>query len=130
MDEVYSLMLQYPMPIIAAMNGYICFPEVDLNIPFVPGLIDVILKAIPQYKFNDMILTGRKLGAEEMAEANFIDRLFDSEDALNDGALFFAKTFNKSRGIFAEHKRRLHQPVLAAIAEKNPPVIEAMKILL
>jgi enoyl-CoA hydratase/carnithine racemase len=153
MDEVYSLMLQYPMPIIAAMNGhtfgngiviaaacdfrfmrrdrgYICFPEVDMNIPFVPGLIDVILKAIPQYKFNDMILTGRKLGAEEMAEANFIDRLFDSVDTLNEGALEFAKTFNKNRGIFSEHKRRLHKPVLDALVVKNPPVIEALKILL
>lgn len=153
MDEVYTLMMQYPMPIIAAMNGhtfgngiviaaacdfrfmrsdkgYICFPEVDMNIPFVPGLIDVILKAIPKYKFNDMILTGRKLGAAEMAEASFIDRTFDSVESLNGGALEFAKTFSKSRAIFAEHKRRLHKPVLDALAEKNPPVIEAMKILL
>jgi enoyl-CoA hydratase/carnithine racemase len=153
MDEVYTYMMQYPMPIIAAMNGhtfgngiviaaacdfrfmrsdkgYICFPEVDMNIPFVPGLIDVILKAIPKYKFNDMILTGRKLGAQEMAEANFIDRTFDSVEALNEGALEFAKTFSKSRAIFAEHKRRLYKPELDALAEKNPPVIEAMKILL
>ena len=153
MDEVYTYMMQYPMPIIAAMNGhtfgngiviaaacdfrfmrsdkgYICFPEVDMNIPFVPGLIDVILKAIPKYKFNDMILTGRKLGAVEMAEANFIDRTFDTVDSLNAEALEFAKTFSKSRAIFAEHKRRLHKPVLDALAEKNPPVIEAMKILL
>lgn len=153
MDEVYTYMMQYPMPIIAAMNGhtfgngiviaaacdfrfmrsdkgYICFPEVDMNIPFVPGLIDVILKAVPKYKFNDMILTGRKLGADEMAEANFIDRTFDSVDSLNEGVLEFAKTFSKSRAIFAEHKRRLHKPVLDALAEKNPPVIEAMKILL
>ena len=153
MDEVYSLMMQYPMPIIAAINGhtfgngiviaaacdfrfmrsdrgYICFPEVDMNIPFVPGLIDVILKAIPQYKFNDMILTGRKLGAVEMAEANFIDRTFDSIAALNDGVLEFAKTFTKNRGIFAEHKRRLHKPVLDALAEKNPAVIAQLDILL
>lgn len=153
MDEVYTLMLQYPMPIIAAMNGhtfgngiviaaacdfrfmrsdrgYICFPEVDMNIPFVPGLIDVILKAIPQYKFNDMILTGRRLGAEEMATANFIDRTFDSVETLNDGVLEFAKTFNKGRAIFAEHKRRLHKSVLDSIAEKNPAVIAELDILL
>lgn len=153
MDEIYTLMMQYPMPIIAEMNGhtfgngivlaaacdfrfmradrgYICFPEVDMNIPFVPGLIDVILKAIPQYKFNDMILTGRKIGAEEMAEANFIDRTFESVDALRAGTMEFAKTFSKSRAIFAEHKRRLHKPVIDALAEKNPPIIENLSILL
>jgi len=153
MDEIYTLMMQYPMPIIAAMNGhtfgngiviaaacdfrfmrsdrgYVCFPEVDMNIPFVPGLIDVILKAIPKHKFNEMILTGRKMSAEEMADATFIDKTFDSVEALNEGALEFAKTFNKSRAIFAEHKRRLHKPTLEALAEKNPPVIEELKILL
>lgn len=153
MDEIYTLMMQYPMPIIAAMSGhtfgngiviaaacdfrfmrsdrgFVCFPEVDMNIPFVPGLIDVILKAIPKHKFNEMILTGRKMSAEEMADANFIDKTFDSVEALNEGALEFAKTFNKSRAIFAEHKRRLHKPTLEALAEKNPPVIEELKILL
>jgi len=153
MDEIYTLMMQYPMPIIAAMNGhtfgngiviaaacdfrfmrsdrgFVCFPEVDMNIPFVPGLIDVILKAIPKHKFNEMILTGRKMSAEEMADANFIDKTFDSVEALNEGALDFAKTFNKSRAIFAEHKRRLHKPVLDALAEKNPPIIAELKILL
>jgi enoyl-CoA hydratase/carnithine racemase len=153
MDEIYALMLQYPMPIIAAINGhtfgngvvlacacdyrfmrndrgYICFPEVDMNIPFVPGLLDVILKAIPQYKFNDMMLSGRRIEAEEMAAANFINRTFTSVEALQIGALEFAQTFNKSRAIFAEHKRRLHKPVLDALSKKNPPVIEAMKILL
>lgn len=153
MDEIYTLMMQYPMPIIAAINGhtfgngivlaaacdfrfmradrgYVCFPEVDMNIPFVPGLIDVILKAIPKHKFNEMILTGRKMSADEMAEATFIDKTFGSVDALHQGALEFARSFNKSRPIFAEHKRRLHQPVLAALAQKNPPMIEALNILL
>ncbi|WP_372964153.1 enoyl-CoA hydratase/isomerase family protein [Marinobacter sp.] len=153
MDEIYSVMMQYPMPVIAAINGhtfgngvviaaacdfrfmrsdrgYVCFPEVDMNIPFVPGLIDVILKAMPRYKFNEMILTGRRLGAEELSKANFIDQTFDSIETLNDGVMAFAKTFNKSRAIFAEHKRRLHKPALDALAEKNPPVIEALDILL
>lgn len=153
MDTIYTLMMQFPMPIIAAINGhtfgngvvlaaacdfrfmrsdrgYICFPEVDMNIPFIPGLIDVILKAIPQHTFNDMILTGRKMSPAAMTEANFIDRMFDSVYALQQGALEFAHSFNKSRAIFAEHKRRLHKPVLDALAEKNPSVIEALNILL
>ncbi|MBZ0335239.1 enoyl-CoA hydratase/isomerase family protein [Marinobacter sp. AL4B] len=153
MDEIYRVMLQYPMPIIAAINGhtfgngiviaaacdfrfmrsdrgYACFPEVDMNIPFLPALIDVILKALPQHTFNHMVLTGRRVTAEELADAHFVDHTFDSVDALNDGALEFARTFKKGRAIFAEHKKRLHKPVLDALAEKNPPVIEALDILL
>lgn len=153
MDACYTLMMQYPMPIIAAINGhafgngcviacacdfrfmrsdrgFFCFPEVDMSIPFIPGLIDVILKAVPGYRFNEMILTGRRLSAEELKDDKVIDQTFEGADALFEGALAYAKTFTKGRAIFAEHKRRLHKPVIEALAEKNPPVIDAMKVLL
>lgn len=153
MDACYTLMLQYPIPVIAAINGhtfgngsvlacacdfrfmrsdrgYFCFPEVDMSIPFIPGLIDVILKAIPMYRFNEMILSGRRLAAKELKEDNVIDQTFEGADALFEGALAYAKTFTKGRAIFSEHKRRLHKSVIDALAEKNPPMIDAMKVLL
>ena len=153
MDACYTLMMQYSMPIIAAINGhtfgngavlacacdfrfmrsdrgFFCFPEVDMSIPFIPGLIDVILKAIPVYRFNEMILTGRRLSAAELKDDKVIDQTFDGCDALFAGALAYAKTFTKGRAIFSEHKRRLHKAVIDALAEKNPPVIDAMKVLL
>jgi enoyl-CoA hydratase/carnithine racemase len=153
MDACYTLMMQYPMPIIAAINGhtfgngsvlacacdfrfmrsdrgFFCFPEVDMSIPFIPGLIDVILKAMPLYRFNEMILTGRRLSAEELKNDKVIDQTFEGADALFEGALAYAKTFTKGHAIFAEHKRRLHKPAIDALAEKNPPLIDAMKVLL
>jgi enoyl-CoA hydratase/carnithine racemase len=153
MDACYTLMMQYPMPIIAAINGhtfgngcviacasdfrfmrsdrgYFCFPEVDMNIPFIPGLIDVILKAIPKYRFNEMILTGRRLSGAELKEDYVVDQTFDSAEALFEGALAYAKTFTKGRAIFAEHKCRLHKATIEALAEKNPPLIDTMKILM
>ena len=62
MNDVFRTLLLYPMPVIAAINGhafgngaiiscacdfrfmradrgYFCFPEVDLGIPFLPGMI-------------------------------------------------------------------------------------------
>jgi len=153
MDACYTAMMSYPMPIIAAINGhtfgngcviacacdfrymrsdrgFFCFPEVDMSVPFLPGLIDVILKAMPIYRFNEMILSGRRLSAEELKEDKVIEQTFEGADALFEGALAYAKTFTKGRAIFAEHKRRLHKPAIDALAEKNPPLIDAMKVLL
>ena len=153
MDAIYTLIMEYPMPVIAALNGhtfgngsvlacacdfrfmrsdrgYFCFPEVDMSIPFIPGMIDVILKSIPIYRFNEMMLSGRRLSGNELKEDKVVEETFDSADALYEGALAYAKSFSKSRGIFSENKRRLHRTVIDAVAEKNPPVIEAMKILL
>lgn len=153
MDACYTLMMQYPMPVIAAINGhtfgngsvlacacdfrfmrsdrgFFCFPEVDMNIPFIPGMIDVILKAIPMYRFNEMMLSGRRLSGAELKEDHAVEQTFDSADALFEGTLAYAKTFTKSRGIFAENKRRLHKTAIDSVAEKNPPLIDAMKVLL
>jgi enoyl-CoA hydratase/carnithine racemase len=153
MDACYTAMMQYPMPIIAAINGhtfgngcviacacdfrfmrsdrgFFCFPEVDMSVPFLPGLIDVILKAMPMYRFNEMILSGRRLSAEELKEDKVIDQTFEGADALFDGALAYAKTFTKGRAIFSEHKRRLHKAAVDALAAKNPPLIDTMKVLL
>ena len=153
MDACYTLMMQYPMPIIAAINGhtfgngcviacacdfrfmrsdrgYFCFPEVDMSIPFLPGLLDVILKAMPKYRFNEMLLSGRRLSATELQDDKVIDQTFEGADALLEGAITYAKTFTKGRAIFAEHKRRFHKDAIDGLAEKNPPVIDAMKVLL
>ena len=153
MDACYTAMMQYPMPIIAAINGhtfgngcviacacdfrfmradrgFFCFPEVDMSVPFLPGLIDVILKAMPRYRFNEMILSGRRLSAVELKDDKVIDQTFEGADALFAGALAYAKTFTKGRAIFAEHKRRLNKPAVDALAEKNPAMIDAMKVLL
>ena len=153
MDACFALILEYPMPVIAAINGhtfgngsvlacacdfrfmrsdrgFFCFPEVDMSIPFLPGMIEVILKAIPMYRFNEMMLSGRRLSADELKEDNVIAQTFEGSEALFEGALAYAKTFSKGRGIFAENKRRLYKSAIDGIAEKNPPLIDALKVLL
>ena len=101
-----------------------------MSIPFIPGLLDVILKVIPQYRFNEMLLSGRRLSGDELKEDKVVEQTFEGADALLEGALAYAKTFSKGRGIFAEHKRRFHKPAIEGLAIKNPPVIDAMKVLL
>lgn len=153
MDAIYTAIMEFPMPVIAAINGhtfgngsvlacacdfrfmrsdrgFFCFPEVDMSIPFIPGLLDVILKVIPQYRFNEMLLSGRRLSGDELKEDKVVEQTFEGADALLEGALAYAKTFSKGRSIFAEHKRRFHKPAIEGLAIKNPPVIDAMKVLL
>lgn len=153
MDNCYKLMLQFPMPVIAAMNGhtfgngsvlacaadfrfmrsdkgYFCFPEVDMSIPFIPALIDIVLKSLPAYRYNEMLLSGRKVGAQELLDDHFLQGIAEGNDGVLQAAIEYGSSFNKSRAIFAEHKRRFHKPVLEALEEKNPPMINEIKILL
>jgi enoyl-CoA hydratase/carnithine racemase len=97
MNTVFKRLLLMPLPVIAAINGhafgngailscacdfrfmrkdkgFFCFPEVDVNIPFLPGMMAFVSKAIPEYLFNDMLLSGRRLTATELELRNVIVR--------------------------------------------------------
>ncbi len=152
MNAVFKKLLLLPIPVIAAINGhafgngailacacdfrfmradrgYFCFPEVDLGIPFLPGMIAFVKKAVPYYKFNEMKLTGRKVAAAELEAAHVIEKACPDADRLMAESLAFAKTFQKKRGIFGEHKKRLHKQIIAAIDTEDPEFVESLFLM-
>jgi len=152
MDDVFKTLLLLPLPVIAAINGhafangailacacdfrfmrsdkgFFCFPEVDLSIPFLPGMIEFVKKAMPYYRFNEMKLSGRRVSGLELEQDHVIEKAFDSQEALMLGAVEYAKTFDKKRGIFGEHKKRLHKHIVNTIDTENKPLIESLSLM-
>ena len=152
MDDVFKTLLLLPLPVIAAINGhafgngailacacdfrfmrsdkgFFCFPEVDLSIPFLPGMIEFVKKAMPYYRFNEMKLSGRRVSGLELEQDHVIEKAYDSQEALMLGAIEYAKTFDKKRGIFGEHKKRLHKHIVNTIDTENKPLIESLSLM-
>ncbi|MBT3310527.1 MAG: enoyl-CoA hydratase/isomerase family protein [Desulfobacterales bacterium] len=148
MNSVFAKLLTYPIPTIAAINGhafgngailscacdfrfmrsdrgYFCFPEVDVGIPFLPGMIAFIRKAIPEYKFNEICLSGRRVTAPELEEHNIIEKACPNIDELMSESIAYAKTFVKKRGIFAELKKRLYRHIIEIMENKDIAVLES-----
>ncbi|MFH2098707.1 MAG: enoyl-CoA hydratase/isomerase family protein, partial [Pseudomonadota bacterium] len=46
-------------------RGFFCFPEVDINIPFLPGMMALLRKSLPGHTLVDMSLTGKRLTAHQ-----------------------------------------------------------------
>lgn len=153
MNEVFKKLLLLPIPVIASINGhafgngailscacdfrlmksdrgFFCFPEVDLGIPFLPGMIAFIRKAIPEHQFNLMKLTGKRVGAEELAETRVILKACPDAETLMAESLAFAKTFHKKRGIFGEHKKRLHGHIIPVLDTEDPKHIEPLALMI
>lgn len=151
MNGVFKKIILFPVPVIAAINGhafgngailacacdfrfmrsdrgYFCFPEVDLGIPFLPGMLAFVKKAIPQYKFNEMYLTGRRLGADELEKAHVIEKACANTEELMKEAMAFAATFAKKRGIFKIHKERIYKSVIEIMDNEDPPVIDSLAL--
>lgn len=146
LNDVFKRLLLYPMPTIAAITGhafaggailscafdfrfmrsdrgFFCFPEVDIQIPFLPGMIALCEKAIPKYKFEELKYTGKRATAEECAQSGFIMKACHM-DQLMDDVMAFAKANGKKRKIFGIMKERMNGRVVRVMDEEDPPLIE------
>jgi enoyl-CoA hydratase/carnithine racemase len=152
LNRMFKRMLLYPMPVIAAINGhafgdgsimacacdfrfmkadrgFFCFPEVDVNIPFLPGMLAITEKAIPQYKLQEIVFTGKKVAAPELAESHIIVKSCKDFNELMDASFAFAKTFTKKRPIFGEIKKRMHKHIIEVMETEDPKYIEPLQLI-
>jgi len=153
MNNIFKRLLLMPIPVVAAINGhafgngailscacdfrfmtkdkgFFCFPEVDVNIPFLPGMIAFIRKAIPEHLFNEMILSGKRVTAPELESHNVIVRACENRAELLAQAREYAGSFNKRRPIFGELKKRKHKAIIQVIETEDPEFIEPLNLMM
>jgi len=149
MNRLFKRLVTYPMITIAAITGhafaggailccafdfrfmrsdrgYFCFPEVDLGIPFLPGMNALLKKAIPLYKLEEMEYTGSRLTAEECEKHHIITKACHINE-LMDETLTFARSLNKERANVQEMKKRLNKDIVHALDVEDVPYIESGK---
>ncbi len=152
LDDLFKRLLIFPVPIIAAISGhafgdgaimacacdfrlmrsdrgFFCFPEVDISIPFMPGMWAIVKRAIPYSKLYEMTLCGKRVGGPELCAAGGIIQTVEGVEGVNEAAMEFAKTFHKKRGIFSEMKGRANMEAIRVIDEDDPEVIDSMRLL-
>jgi enoyl-CoA hydratase/carnithine racemase len=152
LNAIFKRILTIPMPVIAAINGhafgdgaiiactcdfrfmrsdrgFFCFPEVDINIPFLPGMLAMMKKALPYYKLEELVFTGKRATGRELEECRAVVKACEGEDALMQEAVAFARTFTKGRAIFREHKWRLNRHIVEIMDSEDPAYIEPLNLM-
>jgi enoyl-CoA hydratase/carnithine racemase len=153
LNRIFERILLYPMPIIAAINGhafgdgsimacacdfrfmkadrgYFCFPEIDIGIPFLPGMLAIVRKAVPGHKLEELVFSGKRAVARELEAAHVIVKACENEESLLQEAMAFAKTFNKKRTIFGEMKKRMYKTIIEIMEKEDPLYIEPLQLIL
>ena len=147
LNEVFKRLLTYPMITIAAINGhafaggaiiscafdfrfmrsdrgFFCFPEVDLGIPFLPGMNALLRKAIPMYKVEEMQYKGSRLTAYDCQEHHIISKASPMNELMDD-VLEFAHGLKKERKIIREMKLRLNRDIVQIMEVEDVPYIDS-----
>lgn len=107
-------------------RGFFCLPEVDLGIPFLPGMIALLNKGIPSYKFEELAYTGCRLTAVDCEKHHIITKACPLDELLKE-TLGFAKGLNKQRPTVAEIKKRMNNKIVHALEVEDVPYIESGK---
>ncbi len=105
-------------------RGYFCLPEVDLGIPFLPGMNALLRNAIEPWLLREMQLTGTRLTAEQCREGHLVRQIWPG-DQLLEQSLAFARSIHKKRATVAELKKRLNSPIVHSLDVEDVACIES-----
>ncbi|MBN2298019.1 MAG: enoyl-CoA hydratase/isomerase family protein [Deltaproteobacteria bacterium] len=150
LNALLRRLLLYPMPTVAAITGhafaggaimcccfdfrfmrsdrgFFCFPEVDLGIPFWPGMVAMVRKAIPQYKLDEMYYLGTRLSGSECEQHHIVVKACPMEK-LMDETITFAGGLKKKRAFYGAQKQRMNADIVRIIDEVDPGVLDTGRI--
>ena len=103
--QLFVRVLTFPAPTVAAMQGHVfaagamlalahdwrvmrrdrgffCLPEVDIRIPFTPGMSALITSKLPTAAAIDAMTTGRRYGGEDALAAGIITQAVDEQEVV------------------------------------------------
>lgn len=106
-----------------ADRGFFCFPEADLNVPFLHGMTALVRKAVPSPYADEMMLTGIRLTAQECVEKGIVKEAYH-QDQLMEKSMEFAAVLNKDRRYIKDMRHKMYKDIVHAIEIEDAPLIE------
>ena len=139
-QELFTRVLTFPLPTVAAVNGhafgagamlatahdfrvmhddrgFFCFPEVDIKIPFTPGMAALIqAKTTPQTAIASMS-TGHRYAGPEATEAGLVDAIAAESELVEAALARLRPIVGKDKATLAAIKSTMFGSVVDALAQ-------------
>ncbi|MDX6561795.1 MAG: Delta3-Delta2-enoyl-CoA isomerase [Gaiellales bacterium] len=98
-------------------RGFFCLPEVDINIPFTPGMAALIRARLSTRTAREAMLTGRRYGGHEALEAGIVDDIAAEVDVMARAVLRAGELAGKDRGVVSAIKSEMYGPVVEKLRD-------------
>jgi enoyl-CoA hydratase/carnithine racemase len=143
LNRLYKRFCIFPKPTIAAINGHVfaggaflacyldfrfmredrgwlCLPEVDINIPLLPAMSAITQATVTPQGFRELYYTGRRFTAPEAQQIGFADRIFPGDVLLAKAVEFGQELAKKRTALYAEMKLRYRAPIVELLDKVDP----------
>ena len=98
-------------------RGFFCLPEVDINIPFTPGMSALIQSKLSPRTALDAMATGTRYDAPSALGAGIVDRICDVEELAEVSHSLVSGLAGKDRGTLGAIKSTMYSQAAAALAQ-------------
>ncbi len=111
------LALAHDFRIMRADRGWFCLPEVDINIPFTPGMSALITARLRPDTAHEAMTTGRRYGGPEAVAAGIAAEAVGEEEVRSRAVAIAAGLAGKDPVTLQTIKQRMYAPALAALTD-------------
>jgi len=149
MNDMLRDTVIFPKPLLAAINGHafalgaiwacafdfrimredrgwFCFPEVDLGIPFLPGMTAIVERVLGPGKWNDLVLTGRRLTGPESLAAGLVHEVKPKDQVLPRALALAGELGKKPQATYAALKTTSRRHIVHVLENEDPGYISSM----
>lgn len=111
------LALAHDWRVMRADRGYFCFPEVDIEIPFTPGMAALIQAKVSPRTAIDAMTTGHRFGGPDAVAAGLIDATATEAEVLDRAIAMVAGLAGKSAETLGKIKSTMFADATRALTE-------------
>lgn len=105
--------------VMRADRGFFCLPEVDIQIPFTPGMSALIQARLAPQVAHEVMTTGRRYGGTDAAACGLVDAAVAEQDVLPTAIERAAPLAAKAGPTLATIKQRMYAPAIAALRDRG-----------
>ena len=102
------LALAHDFRVMRSDRGFFCLPEVDIKIPFTPGMNSLIMSRMTIPAAHQVMVTGRRIGGEEAALLHIVNQAVPEDQVLSTAIELAAAYAGKDRNTLSTIKERMY----------------------
>lgn len=111
------LVVSHDRAVMRADRGYWCVPEVDLGLPFTPGMNALLQARLTPPTAHEAMTTGRRYGGPDAVAAGIVAEVQELDAVVDTAVAWAAGQAGRAGATLATIKQRLYAPALAALGQ-------------